>query len=595
MLLSTPSHGSRSNRLLVASVCVVASTCATLTACQPTPTAHRANDPVRVRWSRDPGSLAPLGASNQNALDGINLLYYGLLQLEPDSGQILPQLAAHMPQVRRLGSNRQLLTFDVRPEARWDDGRPVLASDVAFSLKLPFCPGLPGEEQRMSLSTLDSIRLPAGSPRQLSVVVNDASSGVVYAIGDIAIVPERVLDPTGELRAFSPVALRNPSAQAQAAMERVQARYLALNPARNPGRLSGCGPYQLSQWRTNQSLRFTRKADWWGQALVHPPQRLQARPRELDFVILPDPSTSLLALKRGEVDVYAGLTPAQLRQLPKDTARIQTYTAPSRDVLLLTFNTQRPGLTDAATRRALAHLLNVDALNQAVEQGQGLPTVGLISPADSTYARELPLREFDPAAAVAGLRAAGWQKRPQGWERGGRFLLPELRFQADNARYQTTALQLQSACAALGIELMLRPTEASMMGNIAQKGEFDLLLQSVRGNPFRFDFRGLLGRDAVGESNYARYSSPRSEQLLRELAEAKPTSQLQLLQQLQRLLYEEVPFAPLYFVPMHVAGNPALYGLHANAYKPGWLPGPVHWTAQNDLAQAARQGTSTGR
>lgn len=98
---------------------------------------------MQVRWNRDPGSLAFLGATNQNALDGVNLLYYGLVQLEPGSGRILPQLAARTPLVRRLGPCRQLLTFELRPEARRGHGRPVWPTDVALSRKLAFCPGLP--------------------------------------------------------------------------------------------------------------------------------------------------------------------------------------------------------------------------------------------------------------------------------------------------------------------------------------------------------------------------------------------------------------------------------------------------------------------
>jgi len=91
---------------------------------------------VRIRWVRDPENLSPLVQPNQNAVDALSLLHCSLLQVDFSTGTYSPALAESLPLVHLVGDSLTELRYELRRAATWDDGRPVLASDVAFSLKL---------------------------------------------------------------------------------------------------------------------------------------------------------------------------------------------------------------------------------------------------------------------------------------------------------------------------------------------------------------------------------------------------------------------------------------------------------------------------
>ncbi|RZJ87854.1 MAG: hypothetical protein EOO60_11765 [Hymenobacter sp.] len=107
------------------------------------PTKPHKNTSIRIRWTRDPENLSPLVQPNQNALDALTLLHSGLLQLNFSTGTYSPALADSLPRTRLLGDSLTELSYQLRRAATWDDGRPVLATDVAFTLKLFRCPGIP--------------------------------------------------------------------------------------------------------------------------------------------------------------------------------------------------------------------------------------------------------------------------------------------------------------------------------------------------------------------------------------------------------------------------------------------------------------------
>ena len=109
-----------------------------------------ADGTVRILWARDPETLDPLVNLNQNASDANNLLHLALLQVDYASQRYAPALADSLPRVRLLGDSVSLVTYRLRPAATWDDGRPVLARDVDFTLKLMQVPACPTRTQRPS-------------------------------------------------------------------------------------------------------------------------------------------------------------------------------------------------------------------------------------------------------------------------------------------------------------------------------------------------------------------------------------------------------------------------------------------------------------
>ncbi|MGI4833931.1 MAG: ABC transporter substrate-binding protein [Janthinobacterium lividum] len=529
---------------------------------------------------------------NQYATDAANLLHEALLQQDYQTGTYAPALAERLPELHFLGDSLLQLDYQLRSQATWDDGRPVLAADVVFTLKLIYCPGLPNENARLQLGFIQDCRADPADPRHLILICQGQAPEYRWASGDFPVLPEITFDPAHTLRALSLADLRR-AAVPSSAVAALVARYKQANVGRHPSRLPGCGPYQLADWQTNRVLRFERKHNWWADRLVAAPFVLQAHPQQLQFLIMPNAAAAALALGRHEIDVLPQVPALLFRQLQQSAATSQGlafYTTTSYNVVTMGFNTQRPALQDKYTRQALGCLLDPAALAQATQQTPGLRTASILPPASPYYNDSLPLPAYNPGQATVLLRRAGWQQQADGhWYRASQPepLALTLRYRSDDNTFSAVGLQFRQAAEQLGIEVTLRPTEASLLTQTLQAGDFDAYVKVVPGNPFVLNFSPLLHSQAIGAGNLTRFSNPVSNKLLVAIAaEGRPTTKRRLLRQYQRLLREEAPIIPLFVLPSRLAANRRLRHITPSGLKPGYAAAAITWAA--DTTAVAR-------
>ena len=554
---------------------------------------ERKNEAIRIRWSYDPETLDPMHLPNQAATDASNLLGLSLLQADGSANQYAPALAETLPAVRLVGDSLTRLDYRIRAAATWDDGRPIQARDVEFSLKLMFCPGLPNENIRNQYRFVQAILMDPKSPKRFTLVCQGQSPEYAQASGDFFIQSEAALDPQGALRRYSLAELqRRPgTAPADASLQAVARQYLAAG-ATALGAWPGCGPYRLTQWKKGRYLRFQRKTNWWADRLQPAPFVLRAKPKQLEFAIIPDAATATLALRGGELDVYPQMPAREftrLRNSPAAQAGLRFYTALSHDVVMAGFNTRQPILADALTRQALSRCFDAPALLRATQLGTGQRTVGIISPSDRVnYNDSLKLIPFDLDGAADLLRQAGWRRITEpagGWYRPGpgatrQHLQLKVRYRASEEVFATVALQFRAATAELDIPVVLQPTEAGAFSQAVQEGDFDVYVRITKGNPFIFNFIPILHTLGVGAGNTTGFSSPRADRLIEAVAAANgPARRTQLLRRFQALMQQEAPLVPLFFLPTRVAAGRGLTGLHVNSIKPGYSAATIERTA----------------
>ena len=551
----------------------------------------RSRSSIRIRWAHDPETLEPMDSHNQEAIDANTLLHLGLLQVDPQSLQPLPVLAEQLPEVWYLPDSLMTLHYQLRPQARWDDGQPVLATDVAFSLKLMSCPGLPNEIVRSQFAFVRTITADSLNPRGFTLSCQGHSSDFILASGDFAILPEARLDPHHRLRRYTLRALhRLPATQtSDTALLALSRAYQALSPGQHPERIPGCGPYQLTGWQKDRQLTFRRKTGWWADHLAQAPLPLQARATQLEYLIIPEATTALLALRRGDLDVYPQVPARDFARLRATAAEaVRCYVTPSHDVVTAGFNTRHPALADAGTRRALSRLFDAAGLLQATQMGEGRRSVGIISPLSvANYNDSLSLVPFAPAETARLLRLAGWQQAGGSmgqWHRPGSPPSPALaltvRYRAEDDVMATIALQFRAAAQTQGIAVQLRPTESGQFAATLRAGDFDMYLRPLKGNPFVFNFMPLLHSSAIGEGNLTGFGTPASDRLIEALATAdSPSRRAYLLRRFQALLQRESPLVPLFFLPNRVAAARNLTGLHVSSLKPGYSAATIARTA----------------
>ncbi|WP_227608249.1 ABC transporter substrate-binding protein [Hymenobacter translucens] len=537
--------------------------------------------PLRVRWIRDPETLDPLTQPNENARQGVNLLYQSLLTVDYEQQRFVPLLAESMPSVRHQGA-RTLITYRLRDSARWDDGQPVLARDVEFTLKVMNCPDLPNEEVRAQFGFITALQPDPLDSRRFTLVCEGAAPELVLASGDFPILPAHYLDPQNKLGAVPLAALQQDSLALRHYPDVAPfvQRYKAAQIGQHPDALPGSGPYRLASWKTGQQLEFRRKPRWWGQALQQTAPQLQARPEQIEFHVIPDDATALLAMRRADVDLYPRMPAREFGRLQADSARhpeLSFYTAPSYDMTVAGFNTRSSLLAHRLTRQAISHLFDVPQLIQATQQGHAYRSVGLINPENKAFYNDsLRPFAFDPTEASRLLVRAGWQRTATGWERQRPGQSPQrlalrLSYRAGEPTYEAIGLQLRAAAAQLGIPITLHPTESSVLSGRLRAGEYDLYLRSMTGNPFVYNFAPILHTESIGSGNFTRFGTPDSDRLIKSITtEQNPQRKARLLRRLQALLQAECPLTVLYFNRYQIVAASRLANLQISGLPPGY-------------------------
>ena len=225
---------------------------------------------VRIRWARDPETLDPFNQLNQNAVDAQALLHGSLLVVNPQSRKFEPFLAEALPGLSYRGDSLTLLSYRLRPLATWDAGQPITSKDVAFTLKLLFCKGVPNEGFQMQVGFIQNLITDPNDARHFTLVCKGKAPDFVHASGDFPVLSEAAFDPGGLLHKYSVAEVRGHAttrrlAELVAVQATVAARYAAAAPGQHPEKLSGCGPYRLEHWGKDRNLVFARKKKMVGR------------------------------------------------------------------------------------------------------------------------------------------------------------------------------------------------------------------------------------------------------------------------------------------------------------------------------------------
>lgn len=135
---------------------------------------------------------------------------------------------------------------------------------------------------------------------------------------------------------------------------------------------------------------------------------------EILMPIIVDTEARLLAMLRGEVDIYPDVArPADIRTFADD-ARVDLTMAPGFHMFYMAFNLQREPLDDLVLRRAMAHLIDRDAFIFSLFDGFVFPMSEVVPEASPFYHRASNVAEYDPQLAERILNEAGYVRGADG-------------------------------------------------------------------------------------------------------------------------------------------------------------------------------------
>ncbi|RIJ42068.1 ABC transporter substrate-binding protein [Pontibacter oryzae] len=529
----------------------------------------------------EPETLSPIGYSDAGALQIINLIFQSLLSADLGTNEIKPFLASEMPTVTREDS-ATLFTYTIREEARWSNGTPVTAMDVAFTLKVAKAPLLNNESLKPQLEFIRDIKIDSENPKRFTFVCAGYAPEMELLTGDFFILPAYLFDPENLLQHIRVAALsRDPSElENDKKLKAFAAKFNTPAYGRDSNLLQGSGGYTLEHWENGRYLTLKRKKDWWGK--TSNTQHLTANPQRISFQVIPDITTALLALNNRQLDLLENIPAAEFEQLKQSKQFLKDYSLHAPDAFEFVYagiNTRSSRFLDKRTRQALAYLLDTRNLIKVSHQSYATPTVGVIPPSiRKFYNDSLQSYSYHPDKAKKLLSESGWTWENNGWYKitNGRKerLAIVVSYRAGNTNFENAAVIFQQNAAKAGIPVQVQAMEGSLLSQQSKEHQFDVFFRSLSGNPFAFNFKPLLHTSYAekGGLNYTGFGTPESDSILDRIS-TTVTSEAELatlLKRLQAIMHDEAAFIPLYYVKERVAIHRRFTNTKVSGLKPNY-------------------------
>lgn len=333
-----------------------------------------------------PGVINPLAARTAADRAVVGLVYSGLLRLGPGD-TLRPDLAAWW----RPEDDGASWLVRIADDAAWQDGEPVTAADVAFTVAALADPAI-------------------GSPNAAS-----------WAQVDVEEVDER----TVRFRLESPLGgfpwlLTQPLAPAHQ-LAGIPLDTLADDPAADPP--IGSGPFRIASLdASGVTLEPVQPVRAGGNGDVATaegsPSALTPRPLlpGIDLTYWNDPDALAAAAARGVVDGAGGLLgKAATTAGGADGWRLLRYPGTNLTTVVLDLRPDHKELRDPRVRTALMTAIDRDRIVGQVLDGHGTPADSPIPPSSSLFDPTVsPPVEHDPKAAARLLKEAGWKRLDSG-------------------------------------------------------------------------------------------------------------------------------------------------------------------------------------
>lgn len=256
----------------------------------------------------------------------------------------------------------------------------------------------------------------------------------------------------------------------------------------------------------------------------------------VEFLLVPDPTTRVLKLLRGELDVLQNDLPPELLAYLDHQPTARVLRGPGSSYHYLGFNLADPVTGDLRLRRAVAHGIDRQALIRHLLGGAARPA-GSVLPPGHYAAAELPEYRHDAALARRLLVEAGMEN-------------PRLTYRTSTDPLRVRiATALQAQLAAVGIRVRVQSTEWGSFFDAVRGGRFQMYSLAWVGVTQPDVLRQLFhsaSRPPAG-ANRGRFADPAVDALLDAAAGAQPARQTALYQDAQRRVHAELPYVPLWY------------------------------------------------
>ena len=430
---------------------------------------------LNLALSNDAGSSGVLGN-----------LFEGLTDISWLTGEPQPNLA-HTWDVSGDGLT---WTFYLRRDVRWHDGEPFTAADVEFTFnQIIYNDEIPtptratfnfrlldenGEWQvaPMTVEAIDEYTVQCVLPVSFAPFLRSMAT---------AIYPQHILQPYVDAGTFNEV----------------------WDLDTDPSEIIGTGPFLIEEYVAGERVVFRRNPDYWlsdadGNRLPYLDRIVQ--------VVVPDLDSELEAFRNGLADVHGvlGQEFADLEPLQDEENFSIHRRGPNFGSTFLAFNQNQGTNPESGEaylseeklhwfgnlefRRAVAHVVDKDAIIEQVQHGLGYPQWSPTSPAAGDFHNpDVATYEYDLDRANAILDELGWTDRDgNGFredDRGNEIAFVMATNEGNTVREQVTGI-IHRGMTEVGLNVDFQIVDfGELVGQLTTSYDWDAIVIGFTGGP----------------------------------------------------------------------------------------------------------------
>ncbi|KLN60260.1 ABC transporter substrate-binding protein [Kiloniella spongiae] len=478
------------------------------------------------KWSfqGDVQSLDPHGLNETFTLGYLGNVYEGLTHYNRNM-EIEPGLAVSWE-----NTDPTTWIFKLREGVKFHDGGDFNADDVIFSWKRTLTPGsdMKGYGARIKdIKKIDDFTIEVKTPAPNPILPRELSA---YYMMD-----KEWSEKHGATEATSPKAADS------------TATYSAQNA-------NGTGPFILVERQPDVRSTFKRFDGYW--------KEIPTNVTEVNFTPISQGATQVAALLSGELDLVYPVPVQDWKRL-EDAEGVRPLTGPEartiflgmdqwRDELLYSNIKGKNPLKDKRVRAALAHAIDLNAIDKKIMRDAAIPAGLLIAPQINGFNADLNTPfSYDPEKSKQLLSEAGY---PDGFELG--MDCPNDRYVNDEKICQAVVGLL--ARVGIKVDLNAQP-KSKYFAKVSPQNGNDTSFYLLGWTPSSMDVHNVLfnlmssynTEKNTGQFNYGHYSNPRIDEIAGMVEkETDQAKRQKMVDEAFSLLKEDVGYLPLHQQPL---------------------------------------------
>jgi len=538
----------------------------------------------------EPDGLHPLNSASLNTAYVFENIHKTLLKVDLISLDLISDLATGLPE--QIDSITFRYTIQEGP--RWDDGSPVTAEDIRFTLLLAMCPLNNAPQKRLTLEEfVDSVQVV--SSKELIFSTQFPFAGANYIWSDLPIISKSFYDPNDVLRELRFAQFKDGDKEFSKEIQNWFVDFNTRKFSHDPQYINGLGGYKVTHWEEGQIISLAKKENWWGKSTGSIYNK--TNPNNIHFKVITDEQTTSAAIINKEIDVAYSLSSSQAYDLSKNEDFNANFNLNKVDIFGFTFLAinSRPGpasgnpvLADPNVRAAMSCSTPYDAILESI-YNMGTRQASIVNPKRKYYHGDLPMPRLDLKKADSILSSAGWIDGNGDGIRentidGERIDLSFEIGYIDNPSFKTIADLLSLSFLEAGISARLKPIEANAMFPKLLSQDYDVFISSLTGDGGFEDLSPILHTDAWKQKgfNFTGFGDSITDNVLEDIKKTfDEESRNSLYKELQEKFNEQNTFIILFAVQRKIAVNKKFNNPQCYAQKPSILLNALELSADN--------------